>query len=86
MNRLFASMLVLGLGFLAIAICVRQTLVHADELGSRVTSLLTIESIMGAGLFAIICVLFFRRRSRASKREGFAVVQPLRRLFAGVWS
>ena len=86
MNKLFASVFVLALMLFAIVICMRQTIVSGDRLA---TTLLTIEIFIATGLIACIALLLLRGRTsrkRIFSREGFAVVQPLRRLLAAVWS
>ena len=90
MNRPFASISVLALLFLAVAMCVRQTIEYADELGSGAMLLLTIEIIVAAALVGTAVLMLVRLRAKngnkLSNRGAFQVAQPLRRLLSAVWS
>ena len=84
MNRLNASMSVIGLAFLAVVVCVGQTLPYS---GSAATALLAVELTIGVLLIALLVMLLMRARPpRNASGRGFAIVQPLRRLLAAVWS
>jgi hypothetical protein len=88
MNKFFASMTVLVLMLFAVGICLRQTLRYSDELGSAGMALFVVEVTIAGGLIASISLLLIRqaRKKRSTTREGFAVVEPLRRLLSAVWS
>ncbi len=89
MNRLFATLTVLAMLLLAIAISFLQTIKIRGQLGSAATVLLGLEGALAIALTTVGAILLWRRGVSAgnkSSRVGFGFVQPLRRLLASVWS
>ena len=90
MNRTVSIVVVLAMTFLALAVCVRQTLEARDSLGyESAMILLSVEAAFGAAVVAVCVSLLLRRYFRKRKiiRTGRGeVAQQLRRLFSAVWS
>ncbi len=89
MNRLFATLTVFGMLLLGIGISFRQTIEIREQLGSTATALLGFEGALAIALTTLGAILLWRRRvitGDKSRRVRFGFVQPLRRLFAAVWS
>lgn len=85
MNRFFATLTVLGLALLAIAICIRETIAGSQGM----TASLVIETTMTTAIIASGAMLVRRRyirQKKFAKRERYAAAQPLRRLLSAVWS
>jgi hypothetical protein len=90
MDRVFSMMTILAMAFLAVVICVEQTLAIHEALGDYMTRvLLAVEAVAGVAILGTCGSLlrrkYFRQRKIIRSTSGEAVRQ-LRRLFAAVWS
>ena len=80
-----------GLFILADLLAFRQTLEMRSGLSWTFIAAATAGQIVSAFLLVWLAVMVFRKNYRrqkrpANRRESFAIVQPLRRLFVSVWS
>ena len=90
MNRTISTVAVFAMMFLAIGVCIGQTLAARESLGSQLaTTLLLIETLAAVGIIGAGVALVRRRYGRSSEVTGskrLEVVGPLRRLLSAVWS
>ena len=91
MKRNETILVICGLLLLADYLCFMQTVQFRENLDAAVlASLITAEAIAAAMLASVgLLVLrktYARQKKPANRRTGFAIVQPLRRLFVSVWS
>jgi lipopolysaccharide export LptBFGC system permease protein LptF len=82
MNRLFATLAVIAMVLLAIALSVRQMLETGQNFGATLLAALGLV-LMVAGAVA---VKRHFERYYGPTRSPFVIAQPLRRLLSAVWS
>lgn len=80
-----------GLFILADLLAFRQTLEMRSGLSWAFIASAIFGQIVSAFLLVWLAVMVFRKNYRrqkrpANRRDSFAIVQPLRRLFVSVWS
>ena len=91
MRRNTTVLTLCGLFILADILAFRQTLEMRGSLSWTFIASAMLGQIVSAFLLAWLAVVVFRKTYRrqnrlANRRESFAIVQPLRRLFVSVWS
>jgi len=89
MSRSFSAICVLAMMLLAVAICVRQTLIAGDSLGDAATILLAAEVLAAVGILTALGLLSWRLLPvprRATGGQRFEAFRSLRRLLSAVWS
>jgi len=91
MRKNTTILILCALLLLADAVWIRQTIEMRETLGTAFMVSMTITQIVSALAIGFLGLLVFRKghlrqKKPASRRSGFALVQPLRRLFVSVWS